>query len=301
MNHEISFPVLLKTLKKCWWKVVIIAVCAMILMAAFTICFIPKKYSSSMEIYIINSNTAYDYTTSSLLTANTYLINDYIAIIQGDEMLTRVCNELKAEAPKYTDSNNQPLLSEAQIKVIENLQPKHIRPMIKSSAASESSIFKLSVANTDPDLAYVIAHKIAEVAPEEVTNVAKSKINERASMAEDIYNAMDYFNDKKHNENSEISEDDILKYLESYNIGLNRQDCIDIIINPKFPTTHDSPNVPVYTILAGIAAAVIAYVVFLLMNLSKSVIITEEDVRKNLNYPLIGIIPHWSMSGSKKN
>ncbi len=300
MNHEISFPVLLKTFKKCWWKVAIIAICAMLIMAAFTIFFIPKKYSSSMEVYIINSNTSYDYTTSSLLAANTYLINDYIAIIQGDEMLNRVCNELKAEAPTYKDSEGQQLLSEEQIDALNALQPRQIRSMIKSSASAESSIFKLSISHTDPDLAYVIAYKIAKLAPEEVTKVAKSDINDRNSMAQIIHGVMNDLNKTHENENK-VELSDVLGYLEEEKIGLNRQDCIDIIINPKFPTSHDSPNVPVYTILSGIAAAVIAYVVFLLLTLSKSVIITEEDVRKHLNYPLIGIIPHWSMSGNKSS
>ena len=299
MNHEISFPILLKTLKKCWWKVVIIAVCAMLIMATFTICFIPKKYSSSMEVYIINTNASYDYTTSALLSANTYLINDYIAIMQGDKMLQRVCTELKDEVNTYKGENGEAFLNEAQIEVINQLTPKQIRSMIKSSASAESSIFRLSLSHTDPRVAYVIARKIAEIGPEEVTEVAKSKINERSTTAENIYNAMDYFDNNKRDDSVEISEDDIIKYLETYNIGLDRQDCIDIIIEPKSATTHDSPNVPVYTLLAGIAATIISYVIFLLLSLSKSVIITEEDVKRNLEYPLIGIIPHWSTSTAK--
>lgn len=291
MNHEISFPILLKTFKKCWWKVMIIAICAMLVMAAFTVCFIPKKYSSSMEIYIINSNTAYDYTTSSLLTANAYLINDYIAIIQGDSMLDRVCDELAAEADTYR-------LSQEQKDYLTQLTPKEIRTMIKSSASAESSLFKLSVAHSDPKLAYVIAHKIAELAPEEVTKVAKSEVNQRTTLAKQIQEAMDYLEDGTFN-NPSVEIDDVMKYLERYNVGLTRQDCIDVIINPKMPTSHDSPNVPVYALLAGIAAAVIAYVVFLLLNLSKSVIVTEDDVKKLLDHPLIGTIPHWSSHGAK--
>ncbi len=259
MNHEISFPLLLKTFKKCWWKVMIIAICAMLIMGAFTVYFIPKKYSSSMEVYIINSNASYDYTTSSLLSANVYLINDYIAIMQGDAMLKTVCKELREEAATYVDTDGNPFLNEEQVNALSKLEPGHIRSMVRSSASPESSIFRFSISHTDPKLAYTIARKIAEVAPAEVTKIAKS--------------------DKS---------DDI-----------ERQDCISIIIEPKMSSSHDSPNVPVYTVLAGIAAAVIAYVVFLLLGLSKSVIVTEEDVKRNLDYPLIGIIPHWSVSNAK--
>ncbi len=261
MNHEISFPLLLKTFKKCWWKVMIIAICAMLIMGAFTICFIPKKYSSSMEVYIINTNASYDYTTSSLLSANAYLINDYIAIMQGDSMLKRVCKELKEEAATYTDANGDLFLSEEQVSALSRLEPGHIRSMVRSSASAESSIFRFSISHTDPKLAYVIARKIAEIGPAEVTKIAKS--------------------DKE--------------------IGVDRQECISIIIEPKMASSHDSPNVPVYTLLAGIAATVIAYVIFLLLSLSKSVIVTEEDIKRTLDYPLIGIIPHWSVSNSKNS
>ena len=278
----------------------IVALCAMLVVATLTICFVPKKYSSSMEVYIVNTNTSYDYTTSSLLSANTYLINDYIAIIQGDMMLDQVRQSLKDEASTYVDKETgKPLLNEDQVKALSKLTNGQIRSMIRSSASDESSIFGLSISHTDPMQAYVIAYTIAKIAPAAVTDIAKSEINERVALAEDIYNAMDYFNDQKHNGNSGTSEADILQYLNDYQIGLERQDCIEIIIDPKPATSHDSPNVPTYTLLAGIASAIIAYVIFLLLSLSKSVIVTEEDVKKLLDHPLIGTVPHWSTRGTK--
>ena len=298
MNHEISFSVLMKVLKKCWWQLALIGLCAMLIMATITVCFIPKKYSSSMDVYVVNSNVSSDYTTSSLLSANSYLINDYIAIIKGDIMLKSVCDQLKTEAPTYKDASGNSVLDEAQLSVIDALTPGQLRSMISSNVSEESSIFKLSVSHTDPEIAYVIARKIAKLAPASVTDVVKkSDVNRRPVIAEQIYDAMKHFQLKDDTENSP-SVDEIITFLERYGIGLVREECIDIISDPKLSTTHDSPNLLTYTLLAGIAALAIAYAAFLLSTLSKSVIVTEEDIRKNLDYPLIGVIPHWS-SGSK--
>ena len=46
-------------------------------------------------------------------------------------------------------------------------------------------------------------------------------------------------------------------------------------------------------------AAVVAFGGFLLLEMSSSVITTAEDVKKLLEQPLIGTIPHWSSSQGK--
>ncbi len=276
MQNEISFSTLLRTLKHCWWKVVIIALVAMVLMASFTIFFIPKKYSSTMEIYIINTNAQVDYTSSSLLAAAEYLVNDYVSIIKGDAMLDKLIAELKEEG--YTGLSHQKL-----------------RSMIKTSAADNSSVFKLSVEHTDPKLAYAVAKKIAEMAPGEITKVAKSDINNRLAIAKIIYRATDYFeNAGRETGTSPYDLTEILAFLEKNNLGLAQQDCIAINIQPKEPTTHDSPNLVMNTLVAGVAAAALAYVVYLILAISRSVITTEEDVKASFDYPVIGAIPHWS-------
>lgn len=281
MTNEINLSVLAKVLKKNWWKILIFALVAMIAMAAFTVLFIPKQYSSTMEIYIINTNASYDYTTTSLLGASSYLINDYISIIKGDTLLDELCTALKADGS------------------VPNITPKKIRSMIKTSSSSDSSIFKLSIVDTDPERAYAVASKLAEIAPKALTNIVKSEINDRSAIATQVYNALDYFDDNKHNKSISQTTDDIMAYLEQYNVGLNRQDCISINILPQKAQTPDSPNVPVYTVLAGVIVAVLAYAVFLVLHLSRSVITSEEDVKALLNQPLLGIIPHWSSSGNQ--
>jgi capsular polysaccharide biosynthesis protein len=282
MNHEINLAVLFKTLKRYWWRIALIAIAVMIAAACFTALVIPKKYSSAMEIYIINSNTSSDYTTTSLLGATSYLVNDYVSIIKGDVVMEKVCENL---------SGNE---------TVGTLTPGQLRSMIKTSSSSNSSTFKLSIVDENPQRAHIIASEIAKIAPTEVTAIVKSgiELNQRDTIAKHILNAMKaYQNEYPDNEIPPL--DEIKDYLNKNNIGFDRQDCISINTYPKLPTHHDSPNLPLYTALAGVVAAVVAFGGFLLLEMSSSVITTAEDVKKLLEQPLIGTIPYWSSSQGK--
>ena len=93
---EISLDFLLKVFKKTWWRIMIFTLVIMIAAACFTHFLIPKKYSSEVEFYIVNVNTDSDYTSTSLLGAASYLVNDYVTIIKSDYMLDQVVAKLKA-------------------------------------------------------------------------------------------------------------------------------------------------------------------------------------------------------------
>ena len=112
MNKELSFKKLWKVFADAWWKLLLIMLAAMIAMGLFTQFFIQKKYSSSVTFYIINSNTASDYTTTSLLSATEQLANDYTGIILSDIFLKPMTEELKEEGWLLS---LDPLLGSAQI------------------------------------------------------------------------------------------------------------------------------------------------------------------------------------------
>ena len=120
MNNEITFSTLWLVFKKSWIKIIIISLVAMLLMGLFTHYVIKKEYSSSITFYVINANTSADYTQSSLLAASAQLSNDYIRIIQSDEMLDALTADIKEEyGLEYT--------------------PNGIRKMISSNVEPESS------------------------------------------------------------------------------------------------------------------------------------------------------------------
>lgn len=269
---EISLNFLFKIFKKTWWKILSITVIAMLLAASFTHFVIPKKYSSSIKFYVVNINSDYDYTSSSVVSAASYLINDYIAIIKSDRMLDQVMNALKEDG-------------------ITNVTKEQINGMISSSSATETSVFTLSISSTDKALAYKVASAIAELAPATVTDIAKSDENTNQVLSEKIL----FVIDKLALESQDpITQDQINNILTAFEVGLSDQtNCIEVLTPPAEATTHDSPNLIVYTLLGGIVAAAVSYTLFLLYAVLNQNVVTEDDVKRFINRPLIGVIPHW--------
>ncbi len=154
MNNEITFSTLWLVFKKSWIKIIIISLAAMLLMGLFTHYVIKKEYSSSITFYVINANTSADYTQSSLLAASAQLSNDYIRIIQSDEMLDALTADIKEEyGLEYT--------------------PNGIRKMISSNVEPESSMFEVKITSENKEHAYIIAKYISENAPEVLQRVTK--------------------------------------------------------------------------------------------------------------------------------
>ncbi len=154
MNNEITFSMLWLVLKKSWIKIIIIAVVAILLMGLFSHYVIKKEYSSSITFYVINANTSADYTQTSLLAASTQLSNDYIRIIQSDEMLNALTADIKEEhGLEYT--------------------PNGIRGMISSKVEPDSSMFEIKITSQNKEHAYIIAEYICENAPEVLQRVTK--------------------------------------------------------------------------------------------------------------------------------
>ena len=289
MEHEISLGMLLGVFKKTWWKILIIALAVMIVAALFTHFFIPKKYSSSVDFYVVNVNTSYDYTTSTLLSASTYLINDYVSIIKSDYMLDKVCAELLAADKDY------------KLVKSEDITSKNIRGLIASASNEETSVFRLSISHVDAEYAYDVATTIAKLAPTVVTEMAKPESN---LTEEDLVSALSSFinaYEKNYNTDTQVTKENISAMVKHDTFGLvEKLNCVEVITPPVLDKSADSPNIVSYTIIAGMAAAVITYIAFLIYKLMNINITTEDDVRKLLNRPLIGTIPSWEMTSSSR-
>ena len=289
MEHEISLGMLLGVLKKTWWKILIITVAVMIVAALFTQFFIPKKYSSSVDFYVVNVNTSYDYTTSTLLSASTYLINDYVSIIKSDYMLDKVCTELLAANKSY------------DFVTAEDITSKNIRAIISSASSEETSVFRLSISHVDAEYAYDVASTIAKLAPTVVTEVAKPESN---LTEEELVSALSSFinaYEKNYNTDTKVTKENISAMVEYDTFGLvEKLNCVEVITPPVLDKSADSPNVISYTVIAGMVAAIITYLVLLIHKLMNINITSEDDVRRLLNRPLIGTIPSWEMTSASK-
>lgn len=271
--NELNLNELLKIFKKNWWKIAVITLAVMLIAACFTHYLIPKKYSSTIEFYVVNINTDYDYTSSSLLSASSYLINDYVAIIKSEHMLVPLCDAMRKEG--YTD-----------------LTPDDIDKMISHSSKSDTSVFTLTVESTDKVLAYKLADQIAKTAPGTITDIAKSDEGLNTKLAERVWYVVSAMSI-----NSSVTKSDVETFIRQNKLGLDeRADCIAVLSYPVEAKTHDSPSLVVNTLVAGVIAAVLAYCIYLLCAMLKQTIVTEDDVKTMMKYPLLGTIPHWEQA-----
>jgi capsular polysaccharide biosynthesis protein len=154
MTNEISISMLLKVLKSAWWKILIFTLVITLIVAAFTIFVIPKKYASSVTFYVLNASSTSEYTNTSLLDAAPMLANDYTEIIRSDIMLDKISEYVKTDCD-VTISNSA------------------IKSMISSQLEDDKSAFTVTIVSTDPKLAFSIANAINEYAPDTVRQVSK--------------------------------------------------------------------------------------------------------------------------------
>ncbi|MBO5938318.1 MAG: polysaccharide biosynthesis tyrosine autokinase [Clostridia bacterium] len=275
---EINFSFLLYVLKKHWWKVVSITLVAMIGAALFTHFLIPKKYSSSVKFYVLNINTDHDYTSANNLAASEYLVSDYIEIINSNTLLSKISEKLTEEG-------------------YQNVTVNSIGKMFNSSATQQNSIFTITVSHTDKKLAYRTAQLLEEFAPSVVTEIAKPTDTTGfviASKTQAVINQMEI--DGAFPKGTDLPTlEQIQHFLELSGESMSRLECIAVLTPPVEATTHDSPNLTVNTLLAGLFAAVFSYSFFLIISYVISTLVTENDVKSVTKMPLMAAVPHWNI------
>lgn len=263
MQTEINLVFLLKILKSAWWKMLIFAVLVALLVGACTELFIPKKYSSSVDFYIVNMSITSEYTTNSLLAANEYLANDYIEIIKGDAMLETINSELAAAGKKqYT--------------------PKELRAMISSKTAAETSLFTVTITCKNADDAYIICKTICDKAPDVIKSITRPSYIAnlyvyQGAGADGIKTADDF---------SLISESDL--------------ECVDVVRAPVRPKEHISPSPVKNGVIGAFLMAILVYAICFMAKMSDTVIHNEESIKNLVGKPILGNIPHWHVTPAKE-
>lgn len=272
MQNEISFGFFWKCLKKCWILMIVLAIVAGVVAGAIA-SFIPKKYSSSVDFYVINTNTSYDYTTTALLSASSYLISDYIEIIKSEAVLNAVAEDLNANRPEN-----------------EKITVKQLKSMV-SASSGETSVFTIKVTHTDPDLALEVARSIEKIAPTKVTDIAKPDRVTNQGIYEGILNIIKEYDEK-------ITMDQLKANLTINGLS-STLNCFTTLNTPVRAVNPDSPNIVRYALFAAVAVAALIYVISVIKSLIELTVTSEDDVKKLVKRPLIGVIPHWGNSWKK--
>ena len=282
MEHELTLKDIFACFKRNWWKILIFALLAAILIGVYTHFFVAKKYSSSVQFYIINTNEDMDFAQTNVISANTYLANDYIDIINGDDIMNAACSKLEEKG--YF-----------------GFTPALIRKRLSASTSEESSIFKITVTDTNPKRAYAIASVLAEIAPDMLTDITKyderkvtvKSYEELLMIADDVESkypdlAADLRAKAEMLENSGHKSE----FTKTY----DSKPAVAVVYNPIEPTSHNSPNVVRNCFIAAVIGAVLSFAFFAMRSLINTLIRTEDDIKKAFKYPIIGTIPSWDLS-----
>ncbi len=282
MEHEITLNDIFGCFKRHWWQILIFALATAILMGVFTHFFIPKKYSSSIDFYIINTNETADYAQTSLISANIYLANDYIDIINGDEIMNAACKKLEEKG--YL-----------------GFTPNIINKKLSSSTSQNSSIFTITVTDTDPKRAYEIANVLTEIVPDKLTEI--TKFDERTASIKTSEGLLEIANniEIKYPELAEEMKKASAELKESNNTStftspLDTKPAVAVIYNPVEPTTHNSPSIVSNCFIAAVIGAIVSFAFFVIRSLTNTLIRNEDDIKKSFKYPLIGTIPSWDFN-----
>lgn len=139
--------------------------------------------------------------------------------------------------------------------------PNTLRSMISSSTSSESSTFSITVTSTDKELAFFVCDSITKNAPEVIKAIT------RPSYSSNLYSKT---TDENGNvEYKQINEADL--------------ECVKIIRSPELANGHVFPNVTLYTLIAAVVAALLAYVFFLIRKIIASNVKSEEKVNESVS------------------
>lgn len=91
---EIDLGQLWKLVKKNIRLIILSALVLAIAVLLFTMFFIEKKYSSETRIYLTPKVTEQGFVDNATVTTNNVLVNNYVSILKGENILSKVAEEL---------------------------------------------------------------------------------------------------------------------------------------------------------------------------------------------------------------
>lgn len=162
---EIDLNELFKLIKKNLRFIILTAVIVALIALSFTVFFIDKKYSSSSKIYIIPKVTEQGIVDASSVQTNSKLVNNYMEIIKGEAVISKVVDELG------------------------NTNIKEITSGLSVSNQSDTEIIEIKATTTNPILSRDIVSTTIDVFVDEMKELLKienitvlneAKINETA-------------------------------------------------------------------------------------------------------------------------
>lgn len=144
---EIDLLELFRYLKK--RIVIIVAVCLVFAVVGFvgTNLFITPKYTTDTRMYVLNRSNENGVVTSDFQIA-TYVMNDYKALITGQNVTKEVISKLGLD-----------------------MKPATLSKMIEVTSPENTRVLQINITHTDPQKAADIANTVREVASEQIKQI----------------------------------------------------------------------------------------------------------------------------------
>lgn len=160
MKKEISFPALFKAMLKKAWLIVALALIFSVVSYVIAAYYTTPMYTSNTKIYVRNTKTGS--LTSSDLDLSRNLLNAYIEVLLGNNMLQTVADEL-----------NELRLTEEHGAYLKNkdYSISQIKSMIKATPGDETEIITINVTSANPKEAKLINLLLLKHLPDEVKRV----------------------------------------------------------------------------------------------------------------------------------
>lgn len=147
----------LKELFNIFWErkleIVVILLISIIIGAVYSYFIVEPEYTSYTTLLLtqVNNETEDDSITQTDLTLNSKLVSTYSELIKSNAVLREVIDSLN----------------------IHNLNEENLRNSIKVSAVTDTEMIKITVTNSNPNNAEIIANKIAEVFSAKIAEIYK--------------------------------------------------------------------------------------------------------------------------------
>lgn len=92
---EIDLGQVWKLIKKNMRMIIIAGILVAVMAVLFTIFFIDKKYASTTTIYLTPKVTEQGFVDNTTITSNNTQVNNYVSMLKGENILTKVAAELE--------------------------------------------------------------------------------------------------------------------------------------------------------------------------------------------------------------
>ncbi len=242
MEKVITFGDLISVFKRCFLFMVCAALICGAAAGAFAEFMLDKEYAVTLKFKAV----AVDTSGTSGQNLSVSIVTDVLALMRDDvELAKQVLSKMTT-----TDENGN------KVGVADS--PENIRVFqnsLSTASSSGSSIFTVTITNTDPDIAFDMAAALADVAPEFFAESEKVSFGNNGA------------------------EKGGLKLVRGAEMAKSSY------MNPV------APNVPMIALLGAFLGGVGCYAVFFLLFMFDTTIHSEEDLKKVCDCPVLGMIP----------